>query len=398
MRKLLFSHWEKLFLLAVLVLSGWSLYESLGGLGTSGVLSADLQRDISKIKDRLRDVRPKPDRYALPDSRARLAGKLVGKGFLDRAAPKLENRICHPEPLSEIEIKVEDVPGKLGLPRNLAATADRGVVALSWTAPLALYAKVAAYQVFKRSPDGTYPAEAFKVVDGTSLRDTDVKPQTEYFYQVKAVGQPVPPKYRGVIPPAGVKVFGEGTPQEGWVTEAAGPVSAKTPSNIEFICLGIFKGFDSDYARLTVRRWVTGEGWIEYETGIGIAEGEPVIGTRRRTLLPSEEFKTGYVVDDIELREVVETWIDFEYVEDPPGSGKFKKVRKEKTRKVEKTFVHLKQVATGETLPPIEVGAGKPPREEKEKEIFPRPRRRTPRTPTDIEAMRERIRKSKEGR
>ncbi len=315
LKAFLIHHGEKLFVLVVALVAGWSLFTSLKSLGASDVLPKADTEDIRKIAKEL-DTKVAPPKVAAPYGEW-LQANLDGHGIYALAVGAVRSPLVY-EPPSMAKgpgTQVEEVPGRIGLPGGLSAVPGRGKVTFSWTVPTVTDMSVSLCDVLRREEGGEWGAKPVYSGAGTSFVDKDVKPETVYAYKVRAAGVPAPAKENTIVKPEGLSRVGDL-----WYTAFAGGngrVSAMTPSNIDFECKGTMIRFGTEYARIIVKRWNNmKEKWDDFTTEYeqddgdrkyGVAVGEKVIGQEildpRDGIItpetPREIFDSGYVVKEI---------------------------------------------------------------------------------------------------
>ena len=348
MKDFLKSHGEKVFLVVMALVCGWSLVGSVRSLGTPSVLPKEDQDAISRIQGQIQKGRPAPREIVLYQEwlganfdahgigKATEAGGPIGERLVYKRPEKAEGRIT---PI------VREVEGSLGRPGKPAAKASRARVTVTWSAPAAAkHVRVDRYEVFSCKAKDERPEKPVGSEPGGSgpfsFTHSNLAPETTYSYWIRAVASPAPPDTRTrVIPPEkGVTVEADSGL---WFSELAGPVSGTTLSNIDFECIAVYSEFKKR-AVLRVKRW-DGEKneWVIFRSA-GVAQGDLIVGKRTRVIpLPPETFKTGYVLKKIEPgNKVIEEEKD-DYVEDPPGSGKYKKIKRKVERVIPIQILHI---------------------------------------------------------
>jgi len=343
MKALLANHGEKLVLVLVAGIAGWSLYSSLTSLGATEHLPASDIAAIEKIDKELRTKKAEPKTIAPYGDT--LQASLDGHGIYALVVGVVESpRVYEPPFLGRVEVKNPEVVGKIGLPAELTATPDRGKVTFSWTASAAPNMRVMRYDVHRREEGGAWSAEAVYAGPATSFIDKKVKPETGYAYKVRAVGVPEATAENTTVKPEVPPLVKQG---EVWLTAfvgEAGETSATTPSNVDFECSNVFSRFGEDYANIVIKRWNSDkDDWYRFKTEPGIKVGDKVVGTRRYGMggMQAETFDSGYVLKQVidEIRQI-EVWV-WVWVEEPPGSGIVvkKKVKKMVPKRVQEIIL-----------------------------------------------------------
>jgi hypothetical protein len=293
--KSLLAHGEKLFLVIVLAIAGYSLFSSAMTFRRGTVLPPDTEKKFQDI-DKAYDERKPPDPRKL--TYADHLRATVRSGTY-KAGPGIAPWMIWPPPRPETGVRY--VTGLLGVPGGFKAAGERARVELSWSEASTEYVEVIAYQVFKWKKGEGVPTEpTLPEETGTSLVDDNVEAEETYFYKVRAVGVAAPKKDNEVVdrPDGATEIRLRG--QRAWVTECSSPVSATTPSNIDFVYLDAYDDFGTIRARMILKAWKTEEGgWVEYKPKQGVAVGEKIVGYRTVEGFRKEEFKTDYVLKEI---------------------------------------------------------------------------------------------------
>ena len=325
MKGFLIRHGEKLFLLVVALVAGWSLFQSLKSLGTTENISEGDKNKIDKIARELANKKAPPE-VAAPYGDW-LQANLDGHGIYALTAGRFPSPLVYEPPFQSKKVvrRIEVVDGRIPLPAGLKAEPDRAKITFSWTAPSmdGTNMEILRFEVYRRKEGGAWGAEPVYTGDATSFEDRNLSPETEFAYKVRAVGvADTSDDTKKVIPQPPLVRQGAV-----WLTAFAGDagdVSAMTPSNIDFECSNVFVRFGEKYANIVVKRWDGGQDdWLLFKTTPGIKVGDRVIGVRRygRGRMLKETFDSGYIlkqiVDEIRKIEVIREIL----IEDPPGSG-----------------------------------------------------------------------------
>jgi len=363
------GHGEKLFLVVVALIAGWSLFQSLKSLGTTEHVS---EADKIKIEKIARELATKKAPPKVPAPYVDwLDANLDGHGIYALTVGKFPSPRVYEPPFETIIVgpTIKEVPGRIPLPADLEAEPHRAKITLSWTAPTARNMRILRFEVFRRKEGGAWGAEPVYTGTGTSFEDRNLSPETEYAYKVRAVGVADTSAPNMKVIPQSPPLVKQGSV---WLTAFvgdAGNVKAMTPSNIDFECSNVFEKFGEKYANIVVKRWNSKkDDWDLFKTTPGIKVGDNVVGTRTYGPFGTEKetFDSSYVLKTIvdEIRDVeVEVW---EWVEDPPGSGKV--VKKKVKKLVPKRFqeIILEKVDGSQKIT-VPVGKGTTTREKKSK-------------------------------
>jgi len=372
MKGFLIKHGEKIFLALVAVFAAWSLFSSLGSLGTTEQISEGDRNAIDKIAREFKTKRAQPK--VAPPYAEWLQSNLDGHGIYASAVASVASPVVYEPPFEADIVKrvVKTVAGTIGVPTGLSATSDRGKVMFNWTASAAQHMSIRRYEVFRREENGPWSATPVYTGGSTSFEDRNVKPETEYAYKVRAVGVEAPedPETMRVKPMSPPLAKQAGV----WLTAFAGEVKTMTPSNIDFECSNVFDRWGQDYANIVIKRWNSKQDkWDEFKTTPGIQVGNRVEGTRNLDIFGTkkEKFDSGHILRKVvdELRDF-EVWVE-EYVEDPPGSGIVvkKKVKKIIQKRVQEIVLEKEDGSQKITVP---VGKGKTTIERRAEEERPR--------------------------
>lgn len=330
MKAFFVNHAEKLFLVVVVLLAGWSLLGSYGSLTAPSVLSVENQnaKDIIDRTIRTRQAEPVP----VAPYREWLRANLDGYGIHARATGPVRAPIVHEPPFgSAIREGVTEVPGRLGLPGKPSAASDRARVTVSWAAPKPQEnMRAVKFEVLRREEQGPWSAQPVYAAAGLTFIDKDVKPETTYAYKIRAFAEPVPPTEMHTVVPEGLTRAGQ-LWHTAFVGEG-GDVAATTPSDIDFKCSNIATTLEGQVASIVILQWSKeDEGWREFKTEPGIPVGGKVIGTRmiivNGVTTGKETLDSHYIVKEMK-----------DYFKDVPVPG-FKWVLNETTNKPEKVPV-----------------------------------------------------------
>ncbi len=313
MKDFLKSHGEKVFLVVMALVCGWSLVGSVRSLGKPSVLPQEDQDAIARIRKQIQNGRPPPRKIAPYQEWLAANFDAHGIGKATKAGPPLPPRLVY-----EVPEKTEEpgdkppVDGSLGLPGKLAVEASRARITVSWAAAAAKHAKVDRYEIFSMKGKGERPETPVGSEPGGggpfSFIHSNLAPETAYYYWVRAVAKAAPPNSGTRVKP----------PQEGitidpttglWLTGFVGPVSGTTLSNVDFECSKIYSQLDKEFAKIVVKVWTTekGEtGWKRYETDPGVGIGGRIVGKeilKKGVILgpgvKRKEFDSGYTLKAI---------------------------------------------------------------------------------------------------
>jgi len=362
-------HGEKLFLVVVALIAGWSLFQSLKSLGTTEHVS---EADKSKIEKIARELATKKAPPKVPAPYVDwLQANLDGHGIYALTVGKFPSPRVYEPPFETTTVgpTITEVPGRIPLPAGLEAEPHRAKITFSWTAPTASNMRILKFEVYRRKEGGAWGAEPVYTGTATSFEDRNLSPETEYAYKVRVVGvADTSDETRKVIPQSPPLV------KQGsvWLTAFvgdAGNVSAMTPSNVDFECSNVFTRFGEKYANIVIKRWDSKQDkWLRFKTTPGIRVGDKVIGVRRygRGNMLKETFDSGYIlkqiVDEIRKIEVIREIL----VEDPPGSGIVVK-KTVKTLVPKRVQEIILEKADGSQKITVPVGKGKSIHEKKSK-------------------------------
>ena len=343
--KSLLAHGEKLFLVIVLAIAGYSLFSSAMTFRRGTVLPPDTEEKFRDIEDAYNKNKPDPPKELSYAAHLRAT---VRSGTY-KIGPRIDPWMINEQPRPEEDTVY--VKGVIGVPGGLKATAQRGSVEVSWSEPSAEYVKVVAYQVFKWTGEEAPTEPTFPNESGTSLVDDRVEAEESYSYKVRAVGVAKPEKKNEVVdkPYDTTEIRLEG--QRAWATECAGPASATTPSNIDFVFHDTYDDFGTIRARMIVKVWKEG-GWLDYEVEGGAAvDDEKIVGYR---IVPGKFIKephdSGYVLKQIgEDKHIHDTGKTRTVVELGPD-GRHVTVEKKILRTIVYKFVVVHRPETGRTV------------------------------------------------
>lgn len=320
MKDFLKRHGEKVFLVAMALVCGWSLVGSVRSLGKPSVLPQEDQDAIAKIRRQIQNGRPPPSKIAPYQEWLGANFDAHGIAKATGAGPPPPVRLVYKRPEEAgggTPRPTRKVEGSLGRPGKPAAKASRARVMVTWSTPplppgVKSHVKVVRYEIFSLKGEGEPPEEPVGSEPGGrgpfSFTHSDLAPETTYFYWVRAVAKPAPPDSRTmVVPPdEGVTVKEDSGL---WFSELAGPVSDTTLSNVDFECSKIYQQLDKQLAKIVIKVWTTEEGetgWKRYETDPGVGIGEKIVGKeilKKGVILGQgvkrKEFDSGYTLKDI---------------------------------------------------------------------------------------------------
>jgi len=327
MKDFLKRHGEKVFLVVMALVCGWSLVGSVRSLGKPSVLPQEDQDAIARIRKHIRDGRPAPRKIAPYQEWLGANFDAHGIGKATEARGPIGERLVYERPEKPEDgggEKTKSVDGSLGRPGKLAVEASRARMTVSWAAAAAKHARVDRYEIFSLKGKGERPEEPVGSEPGAagpfSFIHSNLDPETTYSYWIRAVAKPAPPDSRTRVKPPqeGITIH---EPTGEWLTGFVGPVSGTTLSNVDFECSKIYSQLDKQLATIAIKVWTTekGEtGWKRYETEPGVGIGEKIVGKKilkkGEILAPGEkreEFDSGYTLKAIKretIREPREVW------------------------------------------------------------------------------------------
>ncbi|MHC4503112.1 MAG: fibronectin type III domain-containing protein, partial [Planctomycetota bacterium] len=199
MKDFLKRHGEKVFLVVMALVCGWSLVGSVRSLGKPSVLPQEDQDAIARIRKQIRDGRPPPRNIAPYQEWLGANFDAHGIGKSTKAGPPPPERLVYgvPEKEGPRERHRPPVDGKLGLPGKLAVEASRARITVTWSAAEVTHARVDRYEVFGLKGKGERPEEPVGSAPGgagpLSFIHSNLAPETTYSYWIRAVAKAAPP-------------------------------------------------------------------------------------------------------------------------------------------------------------------------------------------------------------
>jgi hypothetical protein len=192
MKDFLKRHGEKVFLVAMALVCGWSLLGSVRSLGRPSVLPQEDQGAIDRIQRQIQKGRPAPRKIAPYQEWLGANFEAHGIGKATGAGGPIGERLVYRRPErseGEIEFEKRPVEGSLARPGKPAARASRARVTITWSAPAAKYVRVERYEVFSRKGEGEPPEKPVGSEPGGagpfSFVHSDLAPETSYSYWIR---------------------------------------------------------------------------------------------------------------------------------------------------------------------------------------------------------------------